>query len=172
MRYRYYESPLGKLLLAAEEESITGLWMENQKYYPDVEEMIPAKPGDETLEAAAAWLDRYFAGKRPSASELSLTPRGSEFRQRVWRLLCEIPCGEVTSYGDIARKLSERYPEKRTSARAVGGAIGHNPISILIPCHRVVGSDGSLTGYAGGVDRKRWLLAFENALDKKAYVQN
>ena len=109
------------------------------------------------------WLDRYFAGGRPSLCELPLAPAGSEFRQGVWSILCEIPYGEVTTYGDIAKKVAARMGNKSMSAQAVGGAVGHNPISIIIPCHRVVGSNGSLTGYAGGIKTKIKLLELEGA---------
>ena len=107
------------------------------------------------------WLNRYFAGENPAISELALAPIGGTFRQEVWRLLCEIPYGEVTTYGEIARKVAEKLLKTNMSAQAVGGAVGHNPVSIVIPCHRVVGTNGSLTGYAGGVDKKIWLLTHE-----------
>ena len=100
------------------------------------------------------WLDRYFAGKKPEPSELLLAPLGGEFRQGVWEILCQIPYGQLTTYGDIAKKMAERMNRVTMSAQAVGGAVGHNPISIIIPCHRVVGTTGSLTGYAGGVDKR------------------
>lgn len=147
-------SPVGELTLASDGEALMGLWIAGQKYHS-------AGLGPEATEAdlpvfgaAAAWLERYFSGERPEPRELPLAPRGSDFRQRVWRLLLEIPSGEVRSYGEIARSLG-------ASARAVGGAVGHNPISIIIPCHRVVGSDGSLTGYAAGLDVKLQLLRRE-----------
>ena len=105
------------------------------------------------------WLDRYFNGEKPKISELSLAPRGSDFRQEVWKILCEIPYGQTLTYGQIASKIS-----KTMSAQAVGGAVGHNPISILIPCHRVLGANGKLTGYAGGLDKKIELLKLEKIL--------
>ncbi len=113
------------------------------------------------FDAAKRWLDRYFAGERPTISELPLAPRGSEFRQGVWDILCEIPYGEVITYGDIAKKMAVKMNKKRMSSQAVGGAVGHNPISIIIPCHRVVGSNGSLTGYGGGIGTKIKLLELE-----------
>ena len=113
------------------------------------------------LQQAGRWLDRYFAGERPAVNELPLAPVGSDFRQEVWKILCEIPYGQTTTYGEIAQKLSARLGRERMSARAVGGAVGHNPISIIIPCHRVVGSNGRLTGYAGGLERKIKLLTHE-----------
>ncbi len=152
----YYTSPIGRLLLAEKEEALIGLWIEGQKYFPDLTgQECAERPGSDLLQRTKAWLDRYFAGEKPAAGELPLSPKGSGFRKAVWKALCEIPYGEVASYGEIGRKLSQ------TSARAVGGAVGHNPISIIIPCHRVVGANGNLTGYAGGIDRKRWLLEHE-----------
>jgi methylated-DNA-[protein]-cysteine S-methyltransferase len=107
------------------------------------------------------WLDRYFAGKKPSISELQLAPIGSEFRQEVWNILREIPYGEVTTYGGIAKKIAVKMNLKSMSSQAVGGAVGHNPISIIIPCHRVIGTNGSLTGYAAGIAVKAKLLELE-----------
>ena len=115
---------------------------------------------------ARVWLDRYFAGQRTVANELPLAPQGSAFRKRVWRVLCEIPYGQTVTYGEIARQLSVN------SAQAVGGAVGHNPISIIIPCHRVLGADGSLTGYAGGLAAKQWLLRHEGAWGRNAAEQS
>lgn len=113
------------------------------------------------LERAKRWLDRYFAGERPVPQELPLAPAGSTFRQEVWKILCDIPYGEIVTYGEIAAKLARQLGRKSMSAQAVGGAVGHNPISVIIPCHRVVGADGSLTGYAGGIEKKRKLLRLE-----------
>lgn len=147
-------SPVGELTLASDGENLTGLWIAGQKYHsaglsPDAVEA--EKP---VFAAAAAWLERYFAGERPEPGELPLAPAGSEFRRGVWRRLLEIPSGTVTTYGEIAHSLG-------AAARAVGGAVGHNPISIIIPCHRVVGAGGALTGYAAGLDVKRRLLGLE-----------
>ena len=166
-----YISPLGKIYMASDGDALIGLWMEGQKYFlqtmgPDAQEAdLPI------FRQTTAWLDAYFAGKRPQSGskraayalpELPrLAPRGSEFRQRVWKLLLEIPYGEVTTYGALAKRLAEESGSASMSAQAVGGAVGHNPISILIPCHRVLGADGSLTGYAGGIEVKRRLLQLE-----------
>ena len=106
---------------------------------------------------AKKWLDRYFNGEKPEISELDLAPIGSKFAKNVWKLLCEIPYGKITTYGEIAKKMNKN----KMSAQAVGGAVGHNPISIIIPCHRVVGANGSLTGYAGGIEKKIKLLEHE-----------
>ena len=153
-----YPSPVGMLTLASDGENITGLWLEGQKYFEeDMPEGMPTQGDLPVFMQARGWLDRYFAGERPEASELPLAPQGSVFRQRVWAILCEIPYGRTMTYGEIAKRLSYK------SAQAIGGAVGHNPISIIIPCHRVLGSSGSLTGYAGGVDKKIWLLRHEGA---------
>ncbi len=152
---KHMETPLGGIVICSDGESIAGLWMDGQKYFASTLKEVPEEADRPELEQAAAWLERYFRGERPEISELKLNPAGSAFRQSVWKILCEIPYGEVTTYGGIAEKLGVN------SAQAVGGAVGHNPISIIIPCHRVVGSDGSLTGYAGGLDKKRALLRLE-----------
>jgi methylated-DNA-[protein]-cysteine S-methyltransferase len=157
-----YLSPVGKITLASDSVNLAGLWFDGQKYFGAsiLEKMT--KNGDIPVFAAAKnWLDRYFAGKKPAISELPLAPIGSEFRQKVWKMLCEIPYGEVTSYGGIAKKMAVKMKKASMSSQAVGGAVGHNPISIIIPCHRVVGANGSLTGYAGGIDKKIKLLELE-----------
>ncbi|MDR2056555.1 MAG: methylated-DNA--[protein]-cysteine S-methyltransferase [Desulfovibrio sp.] len=157
-----YPSPLGLLTLASDGDNLAGLWLEGQKYHGDSLSGDRRENGDlPVFRAARNWLDRYFAGEKPAVSELPLAPRGSAFRQKVWSLLCAVPYGEVITYGDIAKAMAARMNKERMSARAVGGAVGHNPISIIIPCHRVVGSDGSLTGYAGGIALKAKLLALE-----------
>ncbi|MDR1337743.1 MAG: methylated-DNA--[protein]-cysteine S-methyltransferase [Rickettsiales bacterium] len=153
----HYKSPIGEILLASDGRNLTGLWMAGQKYFAATAANAVRKDDLAIFDQTRRWLDRYFAGDKPKISELPLAPRGTDFRQSVWKILCEIPYGEVTTYGDIARRL------RCTSARAVGGAVGHNPISIIIPCHRVIGTDGGLTGYAGGLDRKVKLLELERA---------
>lgn len=154
-------SPVGLLTLASDGENLTGLWLENQKYFGST--LAPdAQPGALPVFAQAFdWLARYFRGEAP-AMTLPLAPAGSPFRQAVWDILRRIPYGETTTYGRIATQL-ERQTGRRASAQAVGGAVGHNPISILIPCHRVLGADGGLTGYAGGLDVKARLLTLEGA---------
>lgn len=155
-----YRSPLGTLTLAGRDGALTGLWLAGQKYFGGGAPLGPR--GDlPVFDQARQWLDRYFAGERPNPAELSLAPQGSAFRQTVWKLLLEIPYGQVTTYGALARALSARLKDAPVSPRAVGGAVGHNPISIIIPCHRVVGARGTPTGYAGGLDRKIWLLEHE-----------
>ena len=153
-----YQSPVGRLFLASDGVHLTGLWMEGQKYFGSTaNEQMVLREDLPLFYLTKAWLDRYFAGRRPEISDIPLAPAGSEFRQAVWKLLCQIPYGEVITYGVLARKLDQTG----MSAQAVGGAVGHNPISIIIPCHRVVGADGSLTGYAGGLEAKRFLLEME-----------
>ena len=156
MNLTRYESPLGSLLLAADQTGLTGLWFVWQKYFPSFSDGDFFENETPVLTEAKHWLSLYFSGKEPDFLP-SLHPQGSSFRQAVWNVLLTSPRGQTMTYGEIARRLNVR------SAQAVGGAVGHNPISILIPCHRVVGSDGSLTGYAGGLARKEWLLHLEGA---------
>lgn len=157
----HYLSPVGKLLLASKDGALTGLWIQGQKYFPDLSEGISRCDDLPVFRQAACWLDRYFAGSQPDPAELELSPAGSEFRQSVWKLLCAIPYGSVTTYGEIARQIALQKGVSHMSSQAVGGAVAHNPISIIIPCHRVVGSNKSLTGYAGGIEKKLWLLNHE-----------
>ncbi len=156
----HYTSPLGDLLLAERDGALTGLWIEGQKYYFDPVEKIEERETP-ILALTKSWLDRYFAGEKPRIDELNLSPVGSDFQRAVWDILREIPYGEVTTYGEIAKKIALKMGKPKMSAQAVGGAVGRNPISIIIPCHRVVGADGSLTGYAGGIDKKVKLLSHE-----------
>lgn len=155
-----YESPLGTMLLAADELGLTGAWFVGQKYFGAGLPAEHAERETPVLMQARHWLDAYFAGERPGQLP-PLHPAGSAFRQDVWAILLQTPYGETTTYGAIARQLAARRGIDRVSARAVGGAVGHNPVSIIIPCHRVVGADGSLTGYAGGIERKLKLLEHE-----------
>ena len=159
----HYDSPIGRFLLAARGNALTGLWIEGQKYFPDSfkEEEMTEREGCQVLKDTKTWLDRYFAGEKPSIQELPLKPEGSDFRRQVWDILCRIPYGQVTTYKEISKKIADANGLDHMSAQAVGGAVGHNPISVIIPCHRVVGTDGSLTGYAGGIDRKIKLLTLE-----------
>lgn len=158
----HYPSPVGDILLAAKEDALIGLWISGQKYFPDsIKEPMEEQSNHPVLLQAVNWLNRYFAGEKPEISELKLAPAGSEFRKAIWDILCEIPYGEVTTYGEISKKIAKELGKQKMSAQAVGGAVGHNAISIIIPCHRVVGSNGSLTGYAGGIDKKIQLLTHE-----------
>lgn len=156
------DSPLGRLTLAGGEEGLTGLWLEGQKYFGATLALGTARRDDLAAFALARdWLDRYFSGEKPEGRELPLFPAGTSFQRLIWSLLLDIPWGETTTYGALARRAAERLGRESMSAQAVGSAVGRNPISIIIPCHRVVGADGSLTGYAGGLERKRWLLRWE-----------
>ena len=164
-------SPLGRVKLAADGEALTGLWLEGQKYFGGkVKEELMENDSLPVLENAKDWLDRYFAGKKPEISELPLAPLGTAFQRGVWELLCEIPYGQVTTYGEIAKKMAARMGKSSMSGQAVGGAVGHNPISIIIPCHRVVGANGSLTGYAGGIKKKVKLLEHEGVDLQKFFI--
>lgn len=158
----HYDSPLGGILLAADDAGLTGLWFDGEKYFAD---NLPAEHAERQtpiLAEAARWLDIYFTGKEPGFTP-PLHPIGSPFRQAVWEILLQIPYGQTTTYGEIARQLAEKQGLEKMSAQAVGGAVGHNEISVIIPCHRVVGTSGSLTGYAGGIDKKVKLLELERA---------
>ncbi len=155
-----YSSPLGGILMAAEDGGLTGLWFEGQKYFARTLDPDHAERPHPVLEETRRWLDLYFSGREPDFTP-PLRPTGTRFQTEVWALLRAIPYGEVITYGQLARRLAERRGLSGMSARAVGGAVGRNPVSILVPCHRVVGSGGGLTGYAGGVERKRRLLRLE-----------
>lgn len=158
----YYDSPIGKLMLASDGDSIIGLWMEGQKYFGgSVKGEMKEDDKLPIFIKAKDWLKRYFNGENPDIKELSLSPIGGDFRQEVWQILCSIPYGELMTYGDIAKAIAKKKGKETMSAQAVGGAVGHNPISIIIPCHRVVGTNGSLTGFAGGIDKKIKLLELE-----------
>jgi len=167
----HVDSPVGPLLLAGNERALTGLWIEGAKYFAASlpEDAIDAADSlTPPLRDAAQWLGDYFAGKRPSPDELTLEIPGSAFRREVCRLLLTIPYGETTTYGALAREMARRMGRAHMSAQAVGGAVGHNPISIIIPCHRVLAVDGSMTGYAGGIDKKRFLLRHEGVCPSRA----
>lgn len=158
---QHYNSPLGGILLAADEIGLTGLWFDGQKYFA---RDLPAEHVEQNtpvLSEAKRWLEIYFTGREPDFTP-PLHPIGSVFRQAVWEILLQIPYGQTTTYGEIARQLAAKLGLPRMSAQAVGGAVGHNEISIIIPCHRVVGTSGSLTGYAGGIDKKVKLLELEH----------
>lgn len=155
-------SPIGTLTLACDGDRIVGLWLDGQKYHGGaISEQMMEKSDIPVFDAAKTWLDRYFSGEKPAISELPLAPIGGAFRQGVWDILCGIPYGKVITYGDIAKKMAAKMGKSSMSSQAIGGAVGHNPISIIIPCHRVVGANGSLTGYAGGVHKKIKLLERE-----------
>ena len=166
-----YQSPIGLITLASNDGSIVGLWIEGQKYHGGaIPEAMTENNDIPIFDTAKKWLDRYFAGEKPKISELPLAPIGGEFRQGVWNILRKIPYGEVITYGSIAKAMAAQMNKDSMSSQAVGGAVGHNPISIIIPCHRVVGSNGSLTGYAGGVQMKMKLLELEKVDMSRLFV--
>ncbi len=156
------DTPLGAMTAAAEDDALVGLWFVGQKYYPAGAAQWSCDPGHPLFEALRNYLATYFSGK-DSGLGIRLDPPGSSFQKAVWDVLLKIPRGQVMTYGQIAKKIAGTRDMASMSAQAVGGAVGHNRISILIPCHRVIGSDGSLTGYAGGLDRKAALLRIEGA---------
>ena len=158
----HYSSPLGRILLAADGIGLTGLWFEGQKYFARCLDREHTEKEIPLFEMTRRWLDLYFSGREPDFS-VPLHAAGTAFQKEVWEILCSIPYGQTMTYGGIARQLAAKRGVPRMSAQAVGGAVGHNPISILVPCHRVVGANGSLTGYAGGIDRKIKLLTLEKA---------
>lgn len=164
-----YSSPLGDILLAADKIGLTGLWFAGQKHL--AAQLPPDHIRQETpiLRETMRWLDVYFSGNEPDFIP-PLHPTGSDFQQSVWELLLRIPYGQTTTYGTLAQQLAQRRGLDRMSAQAVGGAVGHNRISILIPCHRVVGTNGSLTGYAGGIEKKRRLLELEHVDLSRMFV--
>ena len=163
--YSLYPSEIGELTFAATDSHLIGLWIENQKYFGGpVKHPMQEKDHHPLLDKTKAWLDQYFSGERPDLTALPLAPHGSAFQKQVWQQLCQIPYGKTVTYGAIAKQVAKQRGLNTFSAQAVGGAVGRNPISIIIPCHRVIGADGSLTGYAGGLDAKRWLLVHEEGL--------
>lgn len=167
MKISYYQSPLGEMLLAADEKGLTGAWFTGQKYYGRLLSGAETEAEMPVLVQAKKWLDIYFSGREPELT-LPLHFIGTAFQQEVWQMLCHIPYGQTVTYGQLAQMLAEKRGLSRMSAQAVGGAVGHNPLSIIVPCHRVVGADGKLTGYAGGIERKTELLALEKAMFKEA----
>ena len=194
----HYHSPIGDLLLAADEKGLTGTWFRGQKYFADtltpehIEEPAPigfpeaSAPIDfpeaqasttgqneptRILALAVQWLDLYFSGKNPDFMP-PVHLEGTKFQLSVWKLLQQIPYGETISYGELAKKIAKEKGISRMSAQAVGGAVGHNPVSIFVPCHRVVGTNGSLTGYAGGIQRKIELLTLEKCSSIKEGGRN
>ena len=171
-----YESPVGMITVAATEDAVVGLWFDGQKYFEDMGDAKATEAirkqgfaSDEKLpsvmDTVRQWLDRYFAGENPDIQEIPVAPCGSSFRQMVWQILCEIPAGQTMTYGQLAEKIAEKTGKTTMSAQA-----GHNPISIIIPYHRVVGTNGSFTGYAGGIDKKIELLKLEGADTGRFFV--
>ena len=163
MKYiHHYNSPLGGITLASDGEALTGLWFDGQKYFGAGLEKDHTEKDLPVFAEADRWLDLYFAGSEPDFTP-PLNMKTTPFRKAVWEILLTIPFGQTMTYGEIADRIAAKMGLKQMSAQAVGGAVGHNAISIIIPCHRVVGANGSLTGYAGGIDKKLKLLSIEHA---------
>jgi len=156
------DTPLGAMTAAARENGLIGLWFVGQRYYPAGTDLWVCEPDHAIFEQTRDYLALYFSGTA-GAPEVRLAPSGSSFQKTVWDILTRIPTGQVATYGQIAQYIARNRGLASMSAQAVGGAVGHNPISILIPCHRVVGANGSLTGYAGGLDKKAALLRIEKS---------
>lgn len=168
-----YKSPIGQILIGTKDNKLVGVWIENQKYYlSDFKEKVERVDNynNEAITKTKKWLDKYFNKEKPNVNELEIDLIGSEFRKSVWEVLKKIPYGEVITYNDIAKEIAKQKGINKMSAQAVGGAVGHNPISIIIPCHRVVGANGSLTGYAGGIKNKKYLLEHEGVNMDKLFV--
>ncbi len=164
-----YSSPIGNITMESNKTALTDLWLDSQKYFNCA--LPPAKTTENipVLRQTKEWLDIYFSGNKPDFMP-PLSFDATIFRRRVWELLLDIPYGETTTYGEIARIIAKERGLTKMSAQAVGNAVGHNPISVIVPCHRVVGTDGNLTGYAGGIDKKIFLLKLENADMSRFYI--
>ena len=160
-----YKSPIGNIIICCDEkEKIVGLWFENQKYFADnIDGKNTENNNLKIFIKVKDWLDRYFAGQHPNIKEVPIKLIGNDFRKSVWKILCNIPYGKTITYGDIAKQIAKQQGTTKMSAQAVGGAVGHNPISIIVPCHRVIGKNGKLTGYAAGLGKKKKLLELELA---------
>jgi methylated-DNA-[protein]-cysteine S-methyltransferase len=166
-----YQSPLGGIVLASDGEALTGLWFDGQKHFAaTLSANASENPDLPVFRQTRLWLDRYFGGEIPDFTP-KLKMRGSTFRRQVWQKLLEIPYGHTVTYGEIARAIARENGLERMSAQAVGNAVGHNPISLIIPCHRVLGAGGSLTGYAAGTDKKALLLELEKSTLTKVLKQ-
>ena len=159
----YIDSPLGRIMVSGKGDALTGLWFAGQKYFAETLRQQAEEKYLPVFARTEEWLKAYFSGTDPGFTP-KLAPRGTEFRKEVWDILLTIPFGETLTYGGIAAVIAERRGQPHFSAQAVGGAVGHNPISLIIPCHRVIGAAGELTGYAGGLDRKEALLRLEKTL--------
>lgn len=164
-----YQSPIGEILLACDDEGLTGLWFDGQKYFAAGIDLENEEREHPFFEQSKRWLDIYFSGQETDFMP-PLHLIGSPFRQAVWEILCQIPYGKTMTYGEVGQRIALQKGLPHMSAQAVGGAVGHNPISVIVPCHRVVGANGSLTGYAGGVDKKVKLLELEKTDMNRLFV--
>lgn len=165
----HYQSPLGGITLASDGTALIGLWFDDQKYFADTIRKQTSEKNLPIFQETKKWLDIYFSGQAPDFTP-PLNMRTTPFRKRVWEIMLSIPFGHTMTYGQIADKIAHEKGIRRMSAQAVGGAVGHNSISLIIPCHRVVGINGSLTGYAGGIDKKVKLLELEQTNMKSLFV--
>ena len=162
----HYDSPLGGMTMASDGSHLVGLWFDGQKHFAETLDKDYEKRDDLPIfEETRHWLDIYFSGEKPDFTP-ALAMQASDFRRHVWKILLEIPYGQTVTYGEIACIIAREKGLKSMSAQTVGGAVGHNPISLIIPCHRVVGANGSLTGYAGGIEKKKWLLEMEKTIER------
>ena len=161
MNYKYtYESPLGKMVMLGTLSYLTDLFFIDEAHAPSYDDAEYIEQLTGPFEVTIMWLDQYFNGQKPFITP-PIQLEGTEFRKSVWYILQTIPYGNTTTYGDIGKQIAQQQGKEKFSAQAVGGAVGHNPISIIIPCHRVIGSNGKLTGYAGGIERKKYMLDLE-----------
>lgn len=166
-----YISPIGKILIVTKNEKLIGIYLENQKYYlGSIKEELKISDDIDIVIKTKIWLDKYFNKEHPQIDKLPLELIGSPFQKSVWKILMDIPYGSVTTYNDIAKRIAKERNISKMSAQAIGGAVGHNPLSIIIPCHRVVGKNGSLTGYAGGIENKVYLLKHEQVNMEKLFI--
>ncbi len=166
-----YQSPLGEILLAADNQGLIGLWFVNQKYFADNLDLSHLEQETKVLKDAKRWLDIYFSGRVPNF-QLPLHFTGTAFQNEVWKQLLEIPYSSTATYQEISDTIAKKLGKKSMSAQAVGGAVGKNKISIIVPCHRVVGTNGNLTGYAGGINKKIALLKLENGFKEEFFIQS
>ena len=161
MNYKYtYESPLGTMVMLGTLSYLTDLFFIDEAHAPSYDDAEYIEQLTDPFEVTIMWLNQYFNGKKPFIIP-PIQLEGTEFRKSVWSILQTIPYGETTTYGDIGKQIAQQQGKEKFSAQAVGGAVGHNPISIIVPCHRVIGSNGQLTGYAGGIERKKYMLDLE-----------
>ncbi|MBQ3583858.1 MAG: methylated-DNA--[Lachnospiraceae bacterium] len=165
----HYDSPLGGITLASDGNALTGLWFDGQKYFGDTLLEMHEQKELPVFEQTGKWLDIYFSGKEPDFTP-PLLMKTTPFREAVWKIMLTIPFGQTMTYGEIADRIAKQKGLQKMSAQAVGGAVGHNSISLIIPCHRVVGTNGSLTGYAGGIEKKIQLLELEQVDMKQFFV--
>ena len=158
-----YKSPIGNIIICCDEnENIIGLWFKWQKYFADnIDGNFIVNDKLKIFTKTKIWLNKYFAGKKTNIKEIPVRFMGTTFQKSVWKILCKIPYGKVTTYGDIAKQIAKQRGITKMSAQSIGNAVGHNPVSIIVPCHRVLGKNGNLTGYAAGLDKKKFLLDLE-----------